>query len=377
MASKRDYYEVLGVSQDAGDGDIKKAYRKLALDNHPDRNPGDEEAVSRFKEASEAFEVLSDSNKRSLYDRYGHAGVSGNGGSGFSDVGDIFDAFGDLFETFGFGGTRRSRRGRQGASLRTAATISLLEASQGCSRTLTVDRRELCGNCTGSGARPGTEPQDCDYCGGHGQVVQSQGFFRVQTTCPACRGEGKVVRDRCPECRGTGREEKPVQLDVKVPAGVDTGMQLCLRGEGEPGSRGGPRGDLYVDIRVEDHPLFERDGVHLNCSVPITYSQAALGAELEVPLLEGRHTLTIPPGTQPDGVFRLRGMGMPDPHGRGRGDLFMQVQVEVPQKLSERQEELIRELADLENTHVSPHRKTFFDKVKELFTLDDQEQDAD
>lgn len=377
MASKRDYYEVLGVSRDAGDGEIKKAYRKLALANHPDRNPGDEGAVDRFKEASEAFEVLSDTNKRSRYDRYGHAGVSGNGAAGFSDVGDIFDAFGDLFEGFGFGGSRRSRRGRQGASLRTSETITLLEAAKGCTRNLEISRRELCTNCGGTGARPGTEPQNCDYCGGHGQVVQSQGFFRVQTTCPACRGDGKVVRDRCPECHGSGRETKATQLEVKIPPGVDTGMQLCLRGEGEPGQNGGPRGDLYVDIRVKDHPLFQREGVHLTCKVPITYSQAALGTELEVPLLEGRHTLMIPPGTQPDDVIRLRGMGMPDPHGRAQGDLFMRVQIEVPKKLTDRQEELVRELAELENTHVSPHRKTFFEKVKELFTLDDEQREAE
>ncbi len=377
MASKRDYYEVLGVSRDADDAEIKKSYRKLALANHPDRNPGDEEAVHRFKEASEAFEVLSDASKRSRYDRYGHAGVSGNGSSGFSDVGDIFDAFGDLFEGFGFGGSRRSRRSRQGSSLRAAASITLLEAANGCSRTLKINRHETCTNCEGSGSRPGTEPERCDYCSGHGQVVQSQGFFRVQTTCPACRGEGKVVRDRCPECQGSGREETSAELEVKIPPGVDTGMQLCLRGEGEPGTRGGPRGDLYVDIRVEEHPLFQRDGVHLNCRVPITYAQAALGAKLEVPVLEGRHELEIPAGTQPDEVFRLRGLGMPDPHGRARGDLFMHVQLEVPKKLTERQDELIRELAELENANVSPHRRSFFDKVKELFSLDDEGEDAD
>jgi molecular chaperone DnaJ len=379
MASKRDYYEVLGVPREASSQDIKKAYRKLALANHPDRNPGDEEAVARFKEASEAFEVLSDSNKRARYDRYGHAGVSGNGGAGFGDVNDIFEAFGDLFEGFGLGGGRRRRGPQSGASLRAGISITLLEAAKGCTRVLTVKRRETCVTCQGSGARPGTEPQTCDYCGGHGQVVQSQGFFgiqtvRVQTTCPACHGEGKVVRDRCPDCGGTGRQEQTTELEVKVPAGVDTGMQLCLRGEGEPGPRGGPRGDLYVDIRVKDHPLFQREGSHLTCQVPITFSQAALGGELEVPILEGRHELTIPPGTQSHEVFRLRGFGMPDPHGGPRGDLFVHVQVEVPKKLTERQEELLRELAELENADVSPHRKSFFEKLKDYFTSDDEIQ---
>jgi molecular chaperone DnaJ len=374
MASKRDYYEVLGVPRDATPEQLKKAYKKLALANHPDRNPGDQEAVSRFKESSEAFEVLNDPRKRSLYDRYGHAGLEGaNGGAGFGDVSDIFEAFGDLFEGFGlFGDTRRRGRSQRGDSLRTSITIDLLEAATGCSRSLDATRRETCDACQGSGAKPGTQPERCDYCGGHGRVVQSQGFFRVQTTCPRCHGGGTVVREKCTECHGAGRVPRTVRLEVKVPAGVDTGMQLCLRGEGEAGPAGGPRGDLYVDIHVRPHPLFERDGHHLRCQVPITFTQAALGTEIEIPLLTGRHNLKILPGAQPGDVIELKGKGMPDPHGGRTGNLFVHLQVEVPTSLTPRQEELLRELAELEQADVSAHRKSFFEKLKDLFTADDE-----
>jgi molecular chaperone DnaJ len=381
MSSKRDYYEVLGVPRNAAPTDIKKAYKKLALANHPDRNPGDEEAVDRFKAAAEAFEVLNDPQKRTRYDRYGHAGVSGsNGGPGFSDVGDIFEAFGDLFEGFGiFGGGRSRGRGRaaKGNSLRTAATIELLDAAKGCTRELKVRRNELCGTCQGSGAQPGSQPETCSYCRGNGQVIQSQGFFRIQTTCPACRGQGQVVRDKCADCGGSGQTVETVRLEVNIPAGVDNGMQLCLRGEGEPSAAGGPRGDLYVDIQVNEHPLFQREEQHLTCRVPITYSQAALGADLEIPIIEGRHRLTIPAGTQPGEVFRLAGFGMPDPHGGRRGDMLVLVQVEVPKKLSQEQETLMRELAELEHANVSPHRKTFFETLKEYFSHNEDEVDEE
>ena len=375
MASNRDYYDVLGVSQDASSDDIKKAYKKAALANHPDRNPGDESAVERFKEAAEAFEVLNNPDKRSAYDRFGHAGVSGaNGRAGFTDVGDIFDLFGDLFEGFGFGHPRRGgRRAQRGESLRTSLTIELLDAAKGCTRILDIPRREICETCKGSGARPGSSPERCDYCSGQGQVVQSQGFFRLQTTCPACRGAGTVIRDKCTTCDGSTRTSGNVKLDVKVPAGVDTGMQLCLRGEGESGSGGGPRGDLYVDIRVMEHPLFQRDGQNLICQVPITYTQAALGAEVEIPVLEGRHTQSIPPGTQPGNVFRIRGGGMPHPQGRRPGDLLIQVQVDVPKKLPEKQEKLLRDLAELEHANVSAHRKSFLEKLKDWFSPDDED----
>lgn len=375
MASKRDYYEVLGVSKEASAADIKKAYRKLALANHPDRNQGDEEAVGRFKEASEAFDVLSNPDKKSRYDRYGHAGLGGaGGGAGFGDVGDIFDAFGDLFEGFGFGGSRggRSRGGRRGASLRTSVTIDLEEAATGCSRELNVGRREVCETCSGSGAKPGTSPVKCNTCGGHGQVIQSQGFFRLQTTCPNCRGAGTMIEDRCDDCRGDGRIEKQTTLEVKVPAGVDNDMQLCLRGEGEAGQQGAPRGDLYVDVIVRKHSIFEREGTHLICSVPITYTQAALGTEMEIPLLAGRHQLKVAAGTQPGEVMRLRGLGMPHPQGGATGDLHVQIKVSVPRKLTEEEEKLLRSLAELEEANVSAEQKSFFDKVKDYFAGDEE-----
>ncbi|MCA9042003.1 MAG: molecular chaperone DnaJ [Planctomycetaceae bacterium] len=375
MSTKRDFYEVLCVSRDATPEQIKKAFKKLAIANHPDRNPGDDEAIERFKAASEAYEVLSDENKRSRYDRYGHAGLSGfgggsAGGGGFHDVNDIFDAFGDLFEGFGFGGGRRGgggNRPRKGASLRTSIKVDLHEAASGCSRTLEIERNVQCTTCSGSGAKPGSSPEKCDYCGGHGKVVQSQGFFRVQTTCPACRGAGQVIHDKCSTCHGTGHTSQTDTLEVNVPAGIDDGMQLCLRGEGEAGQHGGPPGDLYVDVHLKPHKIFERRDKDLYCHVPITYTQAALGAELDVPTLSGPHNLTVPAGTQPNKQFRLKGLGMPDVHGRRTGDIVVEVQIEVPNKLTERQEELLRELAELEHKHVSPHRKTFFESVKDYF----------
>jgi molecular chaperone DnaJ len=374
MASKRDYYEVLGVQKDASPEQIKKAYKKLAIANHPDRNPGDEAAVARFKEAAEAFEVLSDDQKRARYDRFGHAGVSGNGGPQYRDVSDIFDAFGDLFEGFGmFGeGQRRGGRAHRGSHLRSSITIDLLEASTGCERTLEITRREACVTCHGSGARPGTKPQTCDYCGGRGRVVHAQGFFRVQTTCPACQGTGQVIREKCVDCGGSGTRMGSSRLEVKVPPGVDNGMQLCLRGEGEAGAMGGPPGDLYVDIQVKPHPFFERHERNLSCRVPVAFSQAALGTEIEIPLLDGRRRLSIPAGTQPGETLRLGGLGMPDPHGGRRGDLYVEIQVEVPKHPSNDQKRLLRELAELENVEVTPQRKSFFDKLKDYFAPADE-----
>jgi len=370
MPTKRDYYEILGVGKEASADEIKKAYRKLALANHPDRNPGNAEAETRFKEGAEAFEVLGDDEKRQVYDRYGHAGLSGAGGGGFHDANDIFEAFGEMFGgMFGGGGQNRNpNRPRKGESLRTQITIDLLEAANGCQRELQIQRQETCSTCQGSGAKPGSQPEACQYCGGRGQIIQSQGFFRIQTTCPSCRGSGKVIRDKCTSCRGNGQVGKPVKLNVTVPPGMDNGMQLCVRGEGEAGANGGPSGDLYVEVQVREHPLFKRDGLHLTCQVPITYSQAALGAEIEIPVLTGKHTLTLHPGTQSHEVFRLKKQGMPDPHGRGRGDLLVQVQIEVPKKLSTKHEELLRELAEHEQGTISPHRKSFFEKLKDYFT---------
>lgn len=377
MASKRDYYEILGVAKGADVGEIKKAYKKLALANHPDRNQGDEEAVLRFKEAAEAYEILSDPDKRARYDRFGHAGVQGGaGGAQFHDIGDIFEQFSDVFEGFGFFGQRARGGGRgprRGSHLRSSLTISLVDAALGCEREIEVNRPKTCQTCGGTGAEPGTIAEACDYCGGQGQVVQAQGFFRVQTTCPACRGAGHVIRHKCSTCAGTGRESEQVSLTVQVPPGVDTGMQLCLRGEGEPGQSGGPRGDLFIDVRVKPHPLFEREGSHLTCRAPITYTQAVLGTTLEVPLIQGTHELEIPAGTQPGEVFRLRGKGMPDPHGGRNGDLHVEVQLVVPKKLEPEHEELLRQLAGHEKTQVNPHHKSWLDKLKELVTGEDDD----
>ena len=380
MATMRCYYEVLSVTKAASDDEIKKSYRKLAGKHHPDRNPGDEAAIASFKEAAEAFDVLSNPEKRARYDRFGHAGVqgaAGGGGAGFGDVGDIFEAFGDMFgEMLGGGGGRRGggSRGRRGSSLQTSLTIELLDAAVGCAREIEMEKNVSCVTCKGTGAKPGTKPTKCDYCNGKGQVVQSQGFFRVQTTCPACRGQGDVVRDKCVDCRGTRVVSRSSKLEVKVPAGIDNGMQLCLRGEGEAGEGGGPAGDLYVDIRVKPHSLFERDGKHLTCEVPLTYAQAALGTEIDIPILTGKHHLTVPPGTQPGEILRLKGQGMPDVQGGSRGELRVQFHVEVPKKLSKKQEELLRQLAELDDKQVSAHRKSFFESVKEFFTASEQEE---
>jgi molecular chaperone DnaJ len=373
MAGKRDFYEVLGVARDATSKQIADAYRKLAMQYHPDRNPGDEEATRRFKEAAEAFEVLGDDEKRQRYDRFGEAGLGGS--PHFNDVGDIFSAFGDIFgdSVFGdfFGGARsggRWQRARRGADVQCKVTLDLLEAYRGVTKTVEFTRHEECEQCGGNGARAGSKPERCTYCGGQGQVVQSSGIFRVQTTCPACRGGGKVVKDPCGACGGAGLVRRKVRREVNIPAGVDEETRLRLSGEGEAAPDGGPRGDCYCFIHVREHPLFHREGQHLLCQVPITYSQAALGATIEVPTLDGREEFTVPAGTQPGDVFRLRGRGMPSPRQRAAGDLVVQVQVEVPKQLSEKQEKLLRELAELEQTNVSPHRKSFFEKLRDYFT---------
>ena len=373
MAGKRDYYKVLGVDRSATDPELSEAYRKLAMKYHPDRNPGSDEAVARFKEAAEAFEVLSKADKRSLYDRYGHAGVDGSnaGAPHFRDVGDIFEAFSDIFgdsSPFGdFFGRGRGRRARRGADVRCEVTLDLLEAARGVVKTVEFQRHELCPTCRGTGAKPGTQPERCRYCGGRGRVVQSAGLFSVQTTCPSCHGSGHVVRDPCGTCRGGGYVLKQVTQEVTIPAGVDNQMRLRLAGQGEPSPEGGPPGDCYCFITVANHPLFHRDGQHLVCEIPISYSQAVLGATIEVPTLDGREELQIPAGTQTAEVFRLRGRGMPDARHRGRGDLIVQVHIEVPKKLTADHERLLRELADVEKAHVTPQRKSFFSQLKEYF----------
>lgn len=377
MATQKDYYEILGVAKGAAPEDIKRAYRKAAAANHPDRNPGNDEAIERFKEAAEAFDVLGDDQKRALYDRYGHEAFARSGARqpGFNDVSDVFSAFGDLFEGFFGNATSRggSRRASRGESLRCGIELDLREAAFGVTRTVEIERDELCSTCDGSGAKPGSSAERCSYCAGRGQIVQAQGFFRVQTTCPACRGAGEVIREKCPKCSGSGREAKVARLEVKVPPGVDNGMQLCLRGEGEPGDHGGPRGDLYCDIHVAEHPLFKRQGHDLVCAVPLSFPQAALGTELEIPLLDGRHQLAIPAGTQPGEIIRLRGKGMPDPHSRRKGDLLIQIHMEVPKKLNQRQEELLRELSELEKKNVSAHQKSFLEKIKDYFASGESE----
>jgi molecular chaperone DnaJ len=378
MTAQRDYYEVLGVTRKATSEELKKAYKKLAIKYHPDRNPDDADAIAKFKEAAEAFEVLSDDDMRARYDRLGHAGVKGaRGGAGFQDVNDIFGAFGDLFEGFGFqfGGSGGGRGGRKsgasrGESLQAKIRIDLPEAFHGCKRELRISRHESCETCSGSGCKPGSAPGKCSTCGGQGQVIQSQGFFRFQTTCPGCHGRGTVVKDPCQSCKGQGRIMKEVTREVASPSGVDSGMQLCLRGEGEAGLNGGGRGDLFVDIEVKKHPLFQREGQDLMYRLPVTFAQAALGSEIEIPTLKGPEQLRIKPGTQPGEINRLRGFGMPDPRGgNGRtGDLLVEIQVEVPRKLSSEQEELLRKLAELDQKHVMPQGKSFFEQVKDFFS---------
>ncbi len=368
MAKKRCYYEVLDIDRSATDGQISEAYRKLALRYHPDRNPGDEEAVARFKEAAEAFEVLSDREKRGRYDRYGHAAFEGPGGgaSHFHDVGDIFAAFGDIFGDI-FGGAPGRRRVRRGADIRCDVTVDLLEAAHGTAKVVQFHRHDKCVVCGGSGAKEGTEPEVCSYCGGRGQVVQSTGIFSLQTACPSCRGNGRIIREKCRECRGAGYVQKQVTRKVDIPAGVDNQTQLRLQGEGEPSPDGGPPGDCYCFIAVTEHPLFERKGQHIICDVPISYSQAALGATIEVPTLDGRDELKIPAGTQSGKIFTLKGLGMPDLRRTGRGDLLVQVHVEVARKLDAEHKEILRKLAEYEIADMTPERKSFFQKLKDYF----------
>jgi molecular chaperone DnaJ len=376
MAGKRDYYEVLGVERSASDKNIAEAYRKLAMKYHPDRNPGNDEAVVQFKEAAEAFEVLSNRDKRDRYDRYGHDGIDGPGGGSphFRDVGDIFATFGDIFgeglfgDLFGGGGRGRGRsRVHAGADVRCDVVLELREAAQGATKSVDFDRHEFCSVCSGTGAKAGTKPERCGYCGGRGHVVQSTGIFSVQTTCPSCRGSGTIIREPCPKCQGSGVEVAHVTREVKIPAGVDNQTRLRMQGEGEPSASGGPRGDCYCFITVKEHPFFHRDGQNLICQVPISYTQAALGAKLEIPTIDGREELSMPAGTQNGDVFRVKGQGMPDLRHRRHGDLLVQVFIEVPKRLTPDHERVLRELADIENKNVSPQRKSFFGKLKDYF----------
>ncbi|MFM7207263.1 MAG: molecular chaperone DnaJ [Planctomycetaceae bacterium] len=370
MADLRDFYEVLGVERRATPAQITEAYRKLAVRYHPDKNPGNDEAASRFKEAARAFEVLSDADLRARYDRHGHAGLPGGQQHDFNDVSDIFEAFGDLFgggifgEAFGGRGGRRPRKGRD---VFCQVSLTLVEAARGTTRTVEFARHETCGDCDGSGARKGTVALPCDYCGGRGQVVQAAGVFRLQTTCPACRGAGSVIREKCPGCGGEGVTQEHVERRVPIPAGVDSDVRVRLAGEGEPGGNGGPPGDCYCVIEIEEHPFLKRDGRELHCEVPVSYTQAALGATVDVPTLDGLKPLQVTRGTQSGDVIRVRGLGMPEVRGRGVGDLHVHVHVEVPRTLSPRAEELLRQLAEEEHATVTPKRSSFFRRLAEYF----------
>ncbi len=356
MAEKRDYYEVLGVERTAAPDELKRAYRKLALENHPDRNPDNPRAEALFKEAAEAYEVLSDAQKRQAYDRFGHQGLGGAGyQAGFQNVDEIFSHFSDLFgDLFGFGGVGGGgrRRGRRGADIEYPLAIDFLEAVHGCSTEVAVPKHTLCDTCAGSGAEPGSEPVSCTTCGGVGEVIQAQGFFRIRTTCPACRGEGKVIQHPCPDCRGRRMVPVTEKLKVTLPAGVDDDMQLRLGGKGEPGLGGAPPGDLYVTVRVKPHPDFRRQGLDVYSQAPMSYAQACLGATIIVPTVDGDQELDVPAGTPSGKVFRLRGSGVPAVRRRQRGDHHVQVIVAVPGSLSSEEEELIRRLADLQDEKV-------------------------
>lgn len=376
MAGKRDYYEVLGLQRTATEKEIATSYRKLAMKFHPDANPGDDSATEKFKEAAEAYEVLSDSEKRARYDQYGHQGVEGMAHQ-FTDVEDIFEAFGDMFAGGLFGdlfGRRRGRRQRRGADLRCDVTLSLEEAARGVTVPVEFTRSKRCEKCDGAGAKPGSAPEMCRRCGGRGQVVQSAGFVRVQTACPSCHGAGTIITHPCEECRGNGYIAAKVKLDIAIPAGIDDGMRVRLPGEGEPSPDGGPAGDCYCFVSVRQHAMFKRDGKNLILHVPISYCQAALGAHLDIPTLSGPEQVEIPPGTQQGDVFRLRQRGVPDPRGGSLGDLLVQVYLEVPKKISGKQEVLLRQLAELEHADVSPHRKSFLEKLRNYFAPGEDQQ---
>jgi molecular chaperone DnaJ len=380
--SKRDYYEVLEVVKTASDGEIKSSYRRLAMKFHPDRNPGDHTAEERFKECAEAYAILADPDKRAAYDRYGHAGVQGAAGAGgfdptvFTGFEDILGGLGDIFG-FGvvFGGGRRRGGPQRGADLRYDLEISFAESATGAETSIQIPRQENCDTCQGSGAAPGTQPATCNLCRGAGQVRTQQGFFTVARTCPQCRGTGKTITNPCKTCRGAGRVSKERKLTVKIPAGISTGQQLRLQGEGEAGAAGGPAGSLYVVIHVQEHEYFRRDGVNLFCEIPVNFSTVALGGEIDVPTLNGTEKIKVPEGTQTGTTLRLRGKGMPDVNGRGKGDIFATVQVITPKKLSKEQRQVIEQLSKaLPKEEFKPRKKheeqderNLFDRVKDMF----------
>lgn len=374
-AAKKDYYEVLGVNRDASEEEIKKSFKKLAMKFHPDRNPDNPKAEESFKEAKEAYEILSDDQKRAAYDQYGHAGVdqSMGGGAGFGgfNSGNFSDAFGDIFgDIFGGGRNQRSNVYR-GADLRYNLEISLEDAAKGTETKIRIPVQTTCETCHGSGARPGTSPVTCTTCNGHGQVRMQQGFFSVQQTCPKCHGTGKMVKDPCPTCHGGGRVKQNKTLNVKIPAGVDEGDRIRLSGEGEAGVNGGPTGDLYVVVHLREHPIFQRDGANLHCEMPISFSTAALGGEIEVPTLDGAAKMKIPAETQTGSVFRLRGKGIKPLRSSEHGDLMVHVVVETPVRLTEKQKELLREFESSTQADAgkhSPKNKSWVDKARDFFS---------
>lgn len=367
MATKRDYYEILSVARNAAAEDIKKAYRKCALQFHPDRNPGDKKAEDKFKEATEAYQVLSDAEKRRTYDQFGHEGLSGQSFGGFSGAG-FGDIFEDIFEDF-FGsaqGTRRRSRPQRGSDLATAVEITLQEAAFGVEKTLEVRRDENCSDCKGEGAAPGTQRKTCSTCRGSGQVMASSGFFSISRACPKCHGQGSTIEHPCLACHGLGRAAVSRKIQAKIPAGVDTGIRLRMPGEGEAGSHGASRGDLYIEIHVTPHEVFTREEDNLICRVPISMVQAALGCEIQVPTLKGMSLLKIPAGTQTGKSFKLKGKGFPSLRGAGTGDEEVRITVETPSRLSEKQAELLRQFADLSGEKVSPMSTGFLSKMKKI-----------
>lgn len=377
--SKRDYYEVLGVDKNVDEQELKRAYRKLAKKYHPDLNPDNKEAEQNFKEVSEAYEVLSDSDKRARYDRFGHDGVNGQGAGGFGQggfgaggFGDIFD---DIFDMFGGGGFSQGRRKsgpKRGADLKYRVTIEFEEAAFGVEKEIKIRRTENCSTCNGSGAKSGTNKKTCDKCNGSGEIKFAQqtpfGQFVRSAVCDKCHGNGEIIEEPCTSCNGTGKEVKTKKLNIKIPAGVDTGSVMPLRGEGEPGEKGGPSGDLYIYIEVKPHKIFTREGNDILCEIPISFIEAALGSEIHVPTLDGKVKYTIPEGTQTGTTFRLKNKGVHNVRGHGRGDQYVTVKVQVPKKLNDKQKELLKEFGKTMGEDINEHRKGFFDKVKDAFS---------